>query len=118
MEIIDFPGQPAIGFVADSKIKVEDIDTLAKIVEEKIQKFDRIGVYVEMEDFKGITLEALVEDVKKFFPKLSYFKKKAVVCPDSILVRIGEKLGSLFPGIEVRHFQPGEEAAAKKWVVD
>ena len=117
MKMIEFPNQPAVGFIADSKIEAEDIEQLAKVVELKIREFDKIGVYVEMDKFKGISFDALIEDIKRFLPKLGHFKKKAVVCPDSLLVSFSEKLSSLFPGIEVKHFEPEDKDQAKKWVV-
>ena len=118
MKIIDFPDKPVIGLNADSKLEKQDILELDQVVTLKLDQFDTLGVYVEMESFSGISLEALVEDIKRFFPKITHFKKKAVVSPDSMMVRVGESLSKLIPGVEVRHFLPEQKAEAKKWVAE
>lgn len=117
MTPIDFPNQPVIGLKLDAKLEKDDILALEKIVDKKLEKFSKLGVYVEMDQFQGISFEALIEDFKAFFPKISSFKKKAVVCPNSTLVNFGELVSKLIPFVEVKHFLPEETEAAKAWVI-
>lgn len=118
MKLIDFPDKPVVGLYANTKLEKQDVLDLDLVVNQKLSQFDSLGVYVEMEAFAGITFEAFVEDLKKFLPKMSHFKKKAVVSPDSFMVKVGEGLSKLIPGVEVRHFLPEQKKEAKEWVAD
>ena len=118
MKLIDFHQKPVVGLELDKKLEKDDITILENVVEQKLKVFPQLGIYIEMEDFKGITMEALIEDIKFFFPRINKFSKKALVCPDSKLTHLGEKVASIIPGIEFRHFLPHEKELAKAWVVD
>ena len=87
-------------------------------MDEKLEVFKKLGVYIEMEYFKGITMEALVEDIRAFLPKFNRFSKKAVVGPETTLTNIGEKIAKLIPNIEFKHFLPADKENAKAWVED
>lgn len=116
MKSVDFPNQAVIGVVLDTKLQKEDILALDIVVKKKLEKFTGIGVYVEMESFKGMTFAAFVEDLKAFFPKIKNFKKKAVVSPKSTLTEIGGIVAKFFPFIEYKHFLPEQKEEAKTWV--
>ena len=118
MNLIDFPQEPVIGMQFDKRLEKEDILTLEKIVDEKLKTFPKLGVYIEMEDFKGISFEALIEDIKAFIPKITSFKKKAVVAPESTLMNVGQLIAKIIPNIEFKHFLPEDKEKAKTWVAE
>ena len=118
MKLIDFNQKPVVGLEIDKKLEKDDITILENVVEQKLKVFPQLGIYIEMEDFKGITVGALIEDIRVFLPRINKFSKKALVCPESRLTNLGEKVASMIPGTKFKHFLPHEKEMAKAWVVD
>jgi hypothetical protein len=116
IEFIPIPADNVIGVRIAGKMEKADIDKTAKAIEEKLTIYDKVNIYAEIESFEGITLKALVADIKFAVPHLRDFEKKAVVSEKhwiENLVAIGDKL---FPSVEVRHFAFDQKDEALKWV--
>jgi hypothetical protein len=116
MQMLPMPVDHVIGVRISGKIEKSDIETTAKAIEAKLTVHDKVNIYAEIASFDGISLEALVADMKFAFPHLRDFEKKAVVSEKhwvEQLVAIGNKW---FPSIEVRHFSCDEKDEALKWV--
>ncbi|MFW5499983.1 MULTISPECIES: STAS/SEC14 domain-containing protein [unclassified Maridesulfovibrio] len=105
-----------LGLRINGKINEEDMDKMIAVCKEKMEKEERIAVYVEVEEMGGISFNALVEDLKFALPNLKRFYKKAVVSDirwHEQLIKVGDKL---FPSIEVRHYNPDQRDEALEWV--
>ena len=116
IELIELQSQNVVGVRVSGKIDKTDIEKTTKAIEDKLAAVDRLRIYVELESFGGISIEALVEDIRFAFPHLRNFEKKAVVSEKGWvekLIDIGDKL---FPSIEVRHFSFDQKDEAIKWV--
>ena len=116
MQIIEFPNQPVVGLKIDSKIQKEDIEQLSEIVDLKLQEYQHLGVYIEVDHFPQLTIPALIEDIKRFLPKFNRFKKKAVVGPKSWYMNIGSRIAEWIPGIEFQHFTEEQKEEAREWI--
>ena len=116
IEIMEMTAPHAIGLKIMGKIEKEDIDRVFTLVDQKLSQVDRLAVYVEVEKMSGISMEALIEDIKKALPNFKRYSKKAVVSSSKwhkLFSEIGDKL---FPSIEVRHFEPEQKDEALAWV--
>ncbi len=105
-----------LGLRINGKIHEEDMDKMIAVCKEKMEREERIAVYVEVEEMGGISFNALVEDLKFALPNLKRFSKKAVVSDikwHEPLIKVGDKL---FPSIEVRHYNPDQKKEALEWV--
>ena len=117
IELLSIPADHVIGVRIAGKLEKADIDKTAKAIEAKLTVHDKVNIYAEITSFEGITLDALVADMKFVFPHLRDFAKKAVVSEKhwiEKLVAIGDKL---FPSVEVRHFSFDQKEEALKWVL-
>ena len=117
IELVPIPANNVIGVKIARKMEKADIDKTTQAIEEKLTVHDKVNIYAEIESFEGISLEALVADIKFAFPHLRDFEKKAVVSEKhwiENLVAIGDKL---FPSSEVRHFSFDQKDEALKWVL-
>lgn len=115
MEMIDVAPK-VLGLRINGKITDEDMKSMIEVCEKKMETEDRIAIYIELEELGGISLSALLEDLKFALPNLKRFSKKAVVSEKKwheSLLKIGDKL---FPSIEVRHYKPEEKEKAIEWV--
>ena len=116
IKLVPIPVNNVIGVRIAGKMEKADIDKTTQAIEEKLTVHDKVNIYAEIESFEGISLEALVADIKFAFPHLRDFNKKAVVSEKQWienLVAIGDKL---FPSVEVRHFSFDQKDEALKWV--
>ena len=117
IQIVPIPVDKVIGLRISGKMEKADIDKAAEAIEEKLIMHDKVDLYAEIASFEGISLEALVADIKFALPHLRDFEKQAVVSDKhwiEHLVAIGNKL---FPSIEVRHFTFDQKDEALKWVL-
>ena len=116
IEIIETGSNRVIGLRISGRIEKSDMDRVVQATEEKFALADKLGIFVEVESFGGISFEALMEDIRFAFPNLKRFDKKAVVSDKQwhgTMARISDKL---FPGIEVRHFAPEQREEALRWL--
>ena len=117
IHIVPMPMVNVIGLRFSGTMQKADIDKAAKAIEENLALHAKVNIYAEIASFEGISLEALVADIKFAFPHLRDFEKQAVVSDKhwiENLVAIGHKL---FPSTEVRHFTFDQKDEALRWVL-
>ena len=120
IELLDMQSDKALGMVIRGKIEKPDMERVYDDVNAKLAKLasaDKLSVYVEIDQFQGISLDALVLDIKEGLPKIGRVRKKAVVSSGKwleVFTKIGDKL---FPSIEAKHFAPEQKQEAKAWVL-
>jgi hypothetical protein len=105
-----------IGIEIDGKITKTDIEKISLLVEEKLQRNQKLRVYVELKNLGGITLNALLEDLKLAFKHLKDFDKKAVICDVNWRMELAWLTAKLFPHIEVKCFNWSDIDEAKNWL--
>jgi hypothetical protein len=116
IKLMPMPVENVIGVKIAGKLDKSDIETTIKAIEAKLTVHVKVNIYAEIDSFDGISLDALVADVKFAFPHLRDFHKKAIVSEKhwiEKLVAIGDKL---FPSAEVRHFSFDHKDEALRWV--
>ena len=116
VKIINFKNEKVIGMSIDGKIEADDIEMIASLCEEKFDKSDKLSIYVEMESFDGISIEAFFKDLKFAIKNFSKFDKKAVVTDKSWMQKLGNFSDKLFGSIEIKVFPFEEIDEAKDWV--
>jgi hypothetical protein len=115
IELLAMPGDRVVGVKIDGKIQKADIQAIEAAFAHKFEQFDRVGIYVEVAHLGGITLDALVEDLKFGLSKFQRFAKKAVVSEQQWMNKVAVVSDKLFPSIEVKHFSFAEKADAIAW---
>ena len=116
IELIPMASAKVVGVRVDGKIEKADIKAIEQAFADMFDQFEKVSIYVEVANLGGITLDALIEDLKFAFSKFSRFEKKAVVSEHQWIdkwVAVGDKL---FPSIQVKHFGVDEKEAAIAWI--
>jgi len=116
IELLEMPGDRVVGVKIDGKIQKADIAAIEAAFADKFKQFDRVSIYVEVAHLGGITLDALVEDLKFGLSKFRRFAKKAVVSEHQWMDKVAVVSDKLFPSIAVKHFSFAEKADAIAWV--
>ncbi len=116
VKIIDFDNDKVIGLVMDGKITTADIEQVSSLCEDKFERNEKLSIYVEMESFDGISLEAFFKDLKFGIKNFGKFDKKAVVTDKGWVKKLGEFSDKLFGSIEIKCFSFEETEEARNWV--
>lgn len=117
VELIEIPTPNVVGVRVRGKIEGEGFDNVLAEVSKLLESTDdRLRIYVEMEEFSGISLSALIKDIKLGIPNYRRFEKEAIVSDKSWLTKLADIGDKLFPSIEVKTFKPEEKEEALKWI--
>ena len=104
-----------IGFRVAGRVDQDDMKSAAAAFESRLARHARLRVYVEIEDLKGMTPGALLEDLRMALGHFRDVEREAVVA-DAVWVGWLARAGNLLPGIEVRHFPRTERVQALAWI--
>lgn len=115
IEIIPTNTDNRIGCKIDGKINTEDIERIAKYIEDKFIKNKKLRIYVEVIRLEGISLEALFKDLKLGIKHFKDFDKKAVVTDKEWMKKVAAIADKIFPNIDVKCFSFEEKEKALEW---
>lgn len=99
-------------------LTAEDYDRVIAVLEDKLKRHDKVGVYADMTGFTGLTPEAMAHDLKYSISKLGQldrYHRAALVTDNPWLEGLTKMASGLVPAIEARVFKPGEADAALAW---
>jgi hypothetical protein len=99
-------------------LTADDYDRVSREVEHKLAMYERIGLYVDASELRGITPGGLVKDLRYAFDKLGEYRRfarGAVVTQRPLLRTVTRVAGAALPVIELRAFGSAEEDAAMEW---
>lgn len=98
-----------------------DYDRVIDAVGERLARYERLGVLVDLVAFEDVTAEAALKDARfslSLIGMLRRFPREAVVS-DKQWVRVLARIADpLIPHVEVRAFGSHERDAALAWVSD
>ena len=114
---------PAPDYVAalhiSGRFTAEEFDQVVAEIESKLDRHERIGVFVDMTGFEDITTEALAKDVRYGLSKIGEWKRfprEAVITDKQWIKTLIKIVDPLLPQVEARTFEPSERDAALTWV--
>jgi len=116
IELIPFDEGNVIGFRLKGKIEDNEFDEIVSLMEKRLTEHKKLRVYAEIEEFKGMSVNTFMKDIHYGLKHWRDFDKEAVVSDKGWLKAWVKFAGSLFPGIEVKHFSFEEIEEAKKWI--
>jgi hypothetical protein len=104
-----------LAFKVKGELQRPDYDKTLPILEEMVQKYQKIRIYADMTDVEGITAKALWEEIKADLKYMNNVKKLAVV-GDATWEKMLTSGLNIFPGIEGKFFSPAQHEEALQWV--
>ncbi|MCB0190892.1 MAG: STAS/SEC14 domain-containing protein [Anaerolineae bacterium] len=114
MKIYD-SGDKIIGIKIDSTLTKEDYQKLIPLLEERVDKLNKLKVLIQFEEFDGIEPGALLEELKFDANHRDDFEKVAIVGHER-WQEWATKLSKLFFEGEVKYFGAGEVPLAWRWL--
>ncbi|MDJ0579732.1 STAS/SEC14 domain-containing protein [Crocosphaera sp.] len=116
LKLLPIEIENAIAITVSGKLDKSDINEVIKAIETKFLQSGQVSIYVEVDTFGGITLDALIAELKFALPNFKRFSKKAVVTEKKWIEKWIEIADPLFPSIQVKHFTHAQKAEAIAWL--
>jgi hypothetical protein len=117
LEILPSTG-PLVAFRATQTLTGEDYDRLIAALEDQLKRHERVSMYAEVDDLKGLTLPALLRDMRYGASKigeLHRFARVAVVTDTGWLRAWSQFAWGIVPRASLRTFSTSEREAARAW---
>jgi SpoIIAA-like len=112
----EYDNAQAVEIVLRGRVSTEEFDTVAKRLEAFIARHGKVRVLEIVEDFEGMDASALWHDIQFSLRHLKDFNRVAIVAnPDTH--HLWSSLAAPLISCEVEHFAPGEEDAARDWLM-
>lgn len=92
-----------------------DIERLDWQVQEKLARYERMGLVSNVEELEGLTLGAVMKDIAtelKYLGDWHRFPRVAVLASGGFVKSAADIVGKLLPQVQVSTFQPGELESA------
>jgi hypothetical protein len=112
----EYDNAKAVEIVLAGRVSTGEFDKVALKLEAFIKRHGHVRLLEVIKDFEGMDATALWHDIKFSMRHLSDFSRIAIVAnPD--IHHIWSSLVSPFISCEVQHFVPGQEEAARDWLM-
>lgn len=112
----EYDNAQAVEIVLKGRVSTEEFDSVASKLEAFIQRHGQVRVLEIIKDFEGMDAVAFWHDIKFSLRHLKNFSRIAVVCnPDTH--HLWSSLVAPFMSCTVEHFVPGQEEAARDWLM-
>tara|TARA_R110002020_G_scaffold108200_1_gene250832 strand:+ start:78 stop:449 length:372 start_codon:yes stop_codon:yes gene_type:complete len=116
IKFIPFKSDRVVGIRFDGKIDGSELATALVPLKARLERHDNIRLYLEINDFEGMTAEAFFKDVKFSLSNARQIEKEAVVTDQTWLKNSAAVIGAVFPGVDVKTFTMAENEAARQWI--
>ncbi|GAA4308124.1 hypothetical protein GCM10023115_37410 [Pontixanthobacter gangjinensis] len=104
-----------IGLIIDKDLTDEMLQKIIGEIQEKLDVYEKINVFVELEKDRHITLKALFKGIKFKYSNAENFDKIAIVT-DSAIFQNAVNLSDTFLDVEVRTFDLKDRLEAIQWI--
>ena len=112
----EYDNAHAVEIVLGARVSTEEFDAVARQLEAFIERHGRVRVLEIIKDFEGMDATAFWHDIKFSLRHVKDVSRVAIVCnPD--MHHLWSSLVAPFMACEVEHFPPGEEEAARDWLM-
>jgi len=112
----EYDNAQAVEILLKGRVSTEEFDGVASKLEAFIDRHGQVRVLEIIQDFEGMDAVAFWHDIKFSLRHLKDFSRMAVVCnPDTH--HLWSSLVAPFMSCSVEQFGPGEEDAARDWLM-
>ena len=100
---------------ARGTLEKSDIERFDRQIQEKLARYERIGVIANVEQLEGMTLGAVMKDIVaelKYLGDWHRFPRLAVLASGGFVKSAAEIVAKFLPQVQLRTFEPGELESA------
>ncbi len=118
LQLLPIPSPHAVGVRLSGRVNQDDMDSIVREVERKLQSEDQLGIYIELDNFEGFTMKGLLRETRFIIRYINHFTRTAMVGESRWFNRAAAVIARLFPNIEIEHFTPLQRDEALIWVAE
>lgn len=108
-------GSNTLGIKVGSKLTKQDYEEVIPAIEQKLQEFGELNILIQLEEFEGMEIGALWEDLKFDVKHRNDFNRLAIVGQREWMKWM-TKLSKPFFDAEVKFFEPDQVQEAWQWL--
>lgn len=116
LRLLSFDHPRVVGLHIDGRIKKHEFAPLLEVLKEKLARHDALRLYIEWDDFEGVSAEAFAKDLGFALKNWDRFERKAIVTDQKWMHTAARAVDRVFPHTEVKAFDPKARDAARAWI--
>lgn len=96
---------------AKGRLNADDIKAFVGMLDEKLARYDKIGVVSDVTEMEGMTIDGVLEDIRQeiaYLGSWDRFPNLALIAEDGAIKTAAETFKGLIPKVELRIFDPQE----------
>ena len=114
---VDYPDQNLLSFTIAGTLTKADYAAVVPILEEKVKRWSKVNVYLEVGEMDAMTLSALWEELKQDVKHFNDFNRAAIVDNGSALLKATALVTTALTPAEVRYFPVAQKTEALRWAL-
>lgn len=114
-DTIDYPEQNLLTLTISGTLTKEHYDAIVPLLDEKIARWGKINLYLDVRSFNYITAAALWKDIKLDVRHWRDFNRIAITSDDSNLLKAATALATLVSPAEIHHYTLEQKEEALHW---
>lgn len=115
-EALDLGLNNVLGFVIRDRLTRADYKMFNHKMADQLKRYGKIDMYLEIEDFEGISLKAIWQDLKTSIKYYGDIEKIAITGKGKWLKNATKISDFLTPGIDLKYFSLAEKHKALEWL--
>ncbi|MBC6991889.1 MULTISPECIES: SpoIIAA family protein [Hymenobacter] len=116
-DVVDYPNRNLLALTISGTLSKADYDSFVPLIDQKIEQWGKLNLYLDVRSFDYITASALWEDIKQDVKHWNDFHRVAITSDDSNLLKAAAALGTLVSSAEIRHFPLEHKEEAIDWAL-
>jgi len=114
---VDYPNQNLLSLTIAGHLTKEDYASVEPTLKEKVKRYGKVNVYLEIGEMDDVTLPALWEEIKQDAKHFNDFNRAAIVSNANALLKAAAAVTDTLTPAEVRHFTTDQKAEALRWAL-
>ncbi|GGF21972.1 STAS/SEC14 domain-containing protein [Hymenobacter cavernae] len=113
----DYPDQNLLTLIVAGTLTKADYNGVVPTLEQKVARWGKINVYLEVRSLDFMTLPALWQDIRQDVKHYNDFNRVAVASDDNTLIKALAAASNLLAPMQVRHFPLAQKEEAVRWAL-
>jgi hypothetical protein len=114
---VDYPNQNLLSLTMAGTLTKADYAGVEPTLSEKVKRYGKVNVYLEVGEMDDVTLPALWEEVKQDIKHFNDFNRAAIVSDGNALLKAATAITDTLTPAEVKHFTADQKAEALRWAL-
>lgn len=118
LEVLPIASPDLIGVRVKGAVSHQDMLNMLGEFDSKVGKNEKLGMYIEVEDFEGFSLRGFLRELRLFTEQFVRLTRIALVSELAWYRRSALVLGRRLPHTELEHFTPIQRDEALIWACE